>query len=332
MARPAARIKASIRNGVLRSGPDPDYADGDDASWLEVDWPALTRTEQVGDATINFIDTGTADDPGKPVLLFLHGLSGLWQNWLLTIPAFMDEYRCVAPDVPGFGASTLDREDITIRGYAEIIDAFCQRIGVRRAVVVGNSMGGFIAAELALSFPTRVEKLVLVSAAGLSIEYVRPEPLLAFGYFVTKSRVQSLIPYGRAIARPGLRRLALQMFVRYPEKLSLPLAWELVQGTGRAALLHALKALTSYSFRDRLTEIEIPVLIVWGENDLLVPVGDAARFERLIGANARSVIFEDTGHGPMIERPTRFSELLRGFLAEEARPEDAVPGTHAPAE
>ncbi len=329
MPKTGARISASIRNGVLRSGPDPHYADGDDASWLEVDWPALTHSERIGGATINFVDTGRSSDSDKPVLLFLHGLSGLWQNWLLTIPALMGEYRCIAPDLPGFGASTLDQEDITIRGYAGIIDAFCQRLGVRRVAVIGNSMGGFIAAELALAFPTRVEKLVLVSAAGLSIEYVRPEPLLAFGYFVTKSRVQSLIPYGRAITRPGLRRLALQMFVRYPEKLSLPLAWELVQGTGRAALLHALKALTSYSFRDRLTEIEIPVLIVWGENDLLVPVGDAARFEKLIGSNARSVVFEDTGHGPMIERPTRFNELLRAFLAETPSPERAIPGIHA---
>ena len=67
---------------------------------------------------------------------------------------------------------------------------------------------------------------------------------------------------------------------------------------------------------------------MWGENDLLVPVGDAARFERLIGANATRVIFEDTGHVPMIERPSRFNGVLEGFLEGKPSPEDDVAGVH----
>ena len=74
----------------------------------------------------------------------------------------------------------------------------------------------------------------------------------------------------------------------------------------------ALEALLEYSYRERLAAIEVPVLIVWGRNDLLVPVGDATHYQRLIGDNARVVVFEDTGHVPMIERPTRFNALLRG--------------------
>jgi pimeloyl-ACP methyl ester carboxylesterase len=109
----------------------------------------------------------------------------------------------------------------------------------------------------------------------------------------------------------------MQWVVRYPEKLSVPLAQELVLSFGRPGFVPALKALLQYSYRDRLAQIEIPVLIVWGRNDLLVPVGDAERYQRLIGDNARVEVFEDTGHAPMIERPTRFNELLRGFLAEE---------------
>jgi len=85
----------------------------------------------------------------------------------------------------------------------------------------------------------------------------------------------------------------------------------------------------SYSFRDRLPEIELPVLIVWGRNDMLVPVGDAHRFERLIGDNARAVIFEDTGHVPMIERPTRFNRLLSEFLAGDPTPESEIAGISA---
>ena len=323
MARVGTRIAAGVRNGLLRPGPDPTYADGDDAAWMGVDWPSMGRTVTLGDYEINVVDTGGDD---KPVLVLLHGLSGCWQNWLLTIPAFLDTHRCIAPDLPGFGRSRLPHGGVSIRGYGRLVDELCEALGVRGAVVVGSSMGGFVGAELALSFPARVEKLVLVSAAGLSIEYARREPLLALARALSLWSSRSVTYYERLITRPRLRRAALQMFVRYPERLSLPLTWEIIQGSGKPGFVHALDALTSYSFRDRLPEIIVPALIVWGENDLLVPVGDAARFERLIGGPVRRVIFEDTGHTPMVERPSRFNEVLAGFLAGETRPEADVAG------
>lgn len=327
MTRVGTRIAAGVRNGLLRPGPDPTYADGDDSTWMGVDWPAMTRRVTVGEHEIAVLDTGGGSD--RPALVLLHGVSGRWQNWLLTIPAFMGTHRCIAPDLPGFGDSSLaPRAGVSIRGYARMVDDLCQALGVERAVVVGNSMGGFVGAELALSSPARVERLVLVSAAGLSIEYVRREPLLAAARVLSVTGARSVGYSKQIITRHRLRRAALQMFLRYPERLSLPLAWELMQGSGKPGFVHALDALTSYSFRDRLRDIDVPVLIVWGENDLLVPVGDAARFERLIGPNARRVIFEDTGHAPMIERPSRFNEVLDGFLRDESRPEDDVTGVH----
>jgi pimeloyl-ACP methyl ester carboxylesterase len=117
--------------------------------------------------------------------------------------------------------------------------------------------------------------------------------------------------------------------VRYPERLSVALTHELFQGTGKPGFLPALEALLSYSFRDRLAGIEIPVLIVWGEFDMLVPVGDATEYATLIGANARRVVFNDTGHVPMIERPTRFNALLAEFLAGAPAHESEVEGVSA---
>ncbi len=78
----------------------------------------------------------------------------------------MDTHRCLALDLPGFGDSEMPAEPISIQGYAKTVDAMCDALGVERVSVVGNSMGGFIGAELALSFGTRVDRLVLVSAAG----------------------------------------------------------------------------------------------------------------------------------------------------------------------
>ena len=78
-------------------------------------------------------------------------------------------------------------------------------------------------------------------------------------------------------------------------------------GAGTPGFVGALDAVLGYSFRERLPEIEVPTLIVWGRNDMLIPVEDAYEFERLIGANARAEVFEDTGHLAMLERPSRFN-------------------------
>jgi pimeloyl-ACP methyl ester carboxylesterase len=318
------QLAAMARNGLLRPGADDAYADASDTRWMDIDWSAMLRSERIDGRLVNVLDTG---GEGKPVLLWLHGLSGLWQNWLLNLPAFMDRYRCVAPDLPGFGASEMPRdEDVSIRRYAHTIDALCDTLGVECPTVIGNSMGGFVGAELALSTPTRIDKLVLVSAAGLSTEYLKREPLLAVARLWTVMTARAGARSEPVVKRPRLRRAALQTVVRYPEKLSAPLAWELIQGASKPGFLPALDALMGYSFRDKLERIAVPTLIVWGENDMLVPVGDAARYEQLIGANAEKVVFEDTGHMAMLERPGRFNRVLDSFLAGDHAPERAVEG------
>ena len=319
------QLAITLRNVVRRQGADETYADADDATWREVDWTAMQRTVEVGGRAVNVLDTGG----DGPVLLWIHGLSANWQSWLLNIPQFMGSYRCVALDLPGFGLSHMPAEDISITGYAATVDAVCDALGIEVVSVIGNSMGGFVGAELALAFPTRVERLVLVSAAGLSQENVRREPVLAVGRLLATGAAHTATYQDTLARRPRLRRLALAGVVRYPERLSVALTHELFQGAGKPGFLPALEALLSYSFRDRLAGIEIPVLIVWGEFDMLVPVGDATEYATLIGANARRVVFNDTGHVPMIERPTRFNALLAEFLAGAPARESEVEGVSA---
>ena len=313
------------KSGVFRPGPDTTYLDGDDATWLDVDWPALTTRVEVDGSEVSVVDTGG----DKPPLLWIHGLGGIWQNWLMNIPAFMETHRCVAIDLPGFGQSDLPEGEISITGLAGTVDRVCDHLGIENPVVIGNSMGGFVGAELALSFPTRVAKLVLVSAAGLSTEYLAREPLLAGARIFMALTARTGLRGSPVAKRPRLRRVALGTIVRYPERLSVPLTTELMAGANAPGFLAAFDALIGYSFRERLPQIEVPVLIVWGRNDMLVPVADAEMFEHLIGDNAHSVIFEDTGHLAMVERPSRFNELLAGFIAGERAPEAGVEGVSA---
>ncbi|MET0769609.1 MAG: alpha/beta fold hydrolase [Solirubrobacteraceae bacterium] len=325
MASPRAQLTALVRNGLLRPGPDDTYADGDDATWMDVDWRSLQRTMELLGRRVNVLDTGPVEGGGTP-LVFIHGWSSNWQSWLLTIPGFLGGHRCIALDLPGFGGSEMPAEPISIQGYAKTVDAMCAALGVERVAVVGNSMGGFVGAELALAFPTRVERLVLVSAAGLSIEEASRAPLLA-GARAWAGTATWLGARGQSvITRRRARRLGLQTIVRYPERLSPELTYEITRGAGTAGFVPAMEALLSYGFRDQLSRIEIPTLVVWGRNDMLVPRGDAREYVRLIGDNARREMFEDTGHLSMVERPSRFNRLLAAFAAGERVPEAGVEG------
>src|SRR5919108_829262 len=208
-------MAAVMRNGVLRPGPDVTYADGDDDTWLDVDWAALQRPVELdtqptssagtGGRRVNVLDTGPAGTSQGPPLLFLHGWSSNWQIFLLNIAAFMSSHRCIALDLPGFGYSDMPSGAISIQGYAKTVDAVCDALGVESVSVVGNSMGGFIGAELALSFDTRVERLVLVSAAGLSTEHLAPTPSVGLARVITAGP-----PYTRRLQEPVVRRSRLR--------------------------------------------------------------------------------------------------------------------------
>jgi pimeloyl-ACP methyl ester carboxylesterase len=280
------------------------------SEWLDVDWREHLRSATVAGTRVNYVEMGSG-----PPLVFVHGLAGCWQNWLENIPHFARTHRVIAVDLPGFGESELPLDDITIPGYGRFVDAFLGEIGVERAPLVGNSMGGFIVAEVAVSHPSRVDKLVLVSAAGL---ITVPDRQLALAM-----RIAPLFHYGvaRAIARRehwvrrrGLRRTFLYGVARHPELLQPELCYEVASGGGKPGFLDAFNAVLDYDFRDRLSDVTRPTLIVWGRNDKIVPVGGAHEYERLI-PGSRKVIFEDTGHVPMIERPHRFNRVLEDFLS-----------------
>jgi pimeloyl-ACP methyl ester carboxylesterase len=298
--------------GIPQLAPLPDgYGPDGRSEWLDIDWRQHLRSCTVNGSRVNYVEMGQG-----PPLVFVHGLSGCWQNWLENIPHFARRHRVIAIDLPGFGESELPQEDISIPGYGRFVDAFLAEIGVERAAVVGNSMGGFVAAEVAVSHPARVEKLVLVSAAGVIT--VRPAEL------TVAKRMARLVQFGGArvlarrqsmVRRRRMRSMILYGIVRHPELLQPELVYEVASGGGKPGFMDAFQAILDYDFSDRLPEVERPTLIVWGRNDRIVPVGGADRYEQLI-PNSRREIFEDTGHVPMIERPARFNRLLEEFLGE----------------
>jgi pimeloyl-ACP methyl ester carboxylesterase len=304
---------------------DEGYGVTADPDWRETDWREHLHCAEIEGKRMNYVDIGSGEGPP---IVFIHGLSGTWQNWLENLPYFARKRRCIAMDLPGFGYSEMPQEKISISGYARQVDALCEQLGLGECVVVGNSMGGFVTAEMEIRYPERVTRGALVAAAGISITNLHRRPVLTtariIGAFGATSAAQS-----RFLAtRPNLRWLFTNFVFRHPTRLAPDLVYEQVRGAGRPGFVDALDALTSYDFRDRLPEIKCPTLIVWGDSDMLVPVEDAGEFERLI-PESRTVILEDTGHVPMLERPVRFNELLDEFIEDrgvgaETGPEEQV--------
>lgn len=289
-------------------------------AWLDVDWSRHLRALEVDGRRVNVLDAGRGD-----AIVFLHGHSACWQCWLEQIPDFMATHRVIAPDLPGFGHSEMPAGGVSIQGYAQALDDLLGQLGVDAACVVGNSMGGFVATELALTSPQRVERLGLVAAAGLARRYIGlPTELIRHPGGVALGRVlfgMGGVPEAMArtlASRRRGRRLALGWVTTSAQTLHPALVLELLRGAGGPAAAPAAVALASYDFRDRVPEVACPTLIVWGTVDRLVPVACAADYERAI-PGARKVIYDGAGHVPMLEQPERFNRDLRAFLEEEPR-------------
>jgi pimeloyl-ACP methyl ester carboxylesterase len=281
------------------------------SAWLDIDWPAHQRWIDVEGVPANVVELGSG-----PPLLFVHGLSGCWQNWLENIPHFARTHRVIAVDLPGFGASPLSREPISIAGYARFLEGVCDALSISAAAVVGNSMGGHIASELAIASPQRVERLMLVSAAGISAELVQRSAVMTGGRVLAAVMTRSAARHASLAKRPGTRRFALSFVVRHPERLSAPLAHELMAGAGKPGFVPALEAVLTHRISERLPQIACPTFVVWGEDDHVIPVRDSKRFGELI-PDVRVEVWPDTGHVAMLERPERFNALLESFLGEQ---------------
>ena len=292
---------------------DGDYGRQGRAPWLDVDWQAAQHRLEIDGREVNYCELGEG-----PAILFVHGLGASWQSWLEQMPEFAASHRVVAMDLPGFGYSESPSEDISIEYYARWTAQFMDVLGIESAAVVGNSMGGFVSAELAIKVPARVQRLVFVSAAIFWQNRRRAQPLVQLAKLSDAVVARALVRATDDIAtRRRLRYAALATAgFRFPQYVSDELAHEMVRSARRTdGFLPALQALAGYDLEEELPKISCPTLIVWGANDQLVSVKDAERLEDLI-PDSRREVFERTGHVAMLERPERFNQLLREFLAE----------------
>ena len=311
------RVSSSTWRRPPRSSPPYDaYGPVGRSEWHGHRLAAAPALGPVEGRWMNLVDIGEG-----PVILMIHGLSGCGRTGWRTSrssPATTasSPSTCRASASPRCRART-SRSPATPTRSTRC--STCSR-STSRSSLIGNSMGGFIGAELAIRYPQRIERLVLVAAAGLSVETIRTkrqeglrhraENIAFFNIGWLASRSPTIT------RRAALREAVLLLVVRAPRQAPPELTFELVKGSGKDGFNGALEALCNYPIRERLPEIECPTFIVWGDKDRLVPLKDASVFEELID-DSRKVIYKDTGHLTMLERPARFNADVLAFLREE---------------
>jgi pimeloyl-ACP methyl ester carboxylesterase len=246
---------------------------------------------------------------GPPVVL-LHGIASSIYTWKDVLPALGAHHDVIAVDLPGFGGSAVPKEasgERAVRSVIGVMDA----LGLRRASLVGNSLGGAISVAVAAHAPERVDSLVLIDPAGYNFAAAdRPFVLrLAAGVPTVLADALPLRP----LVSLSLRQVFHDDTLVTPDRVAEYVAP--LRRPGAAAHLRGLLLATEgLGFPGVVRAVRAPTLILWGRYDTWIPVGDASRFAADIPGSR--VVLLEAGHMPQEERPAETAALIAGFLAE----------------
>jgi pimeloyl-ACP methyl ester carboxylesterase len=254
-----------------------------------------------------------------PVLVLLHGIAGSSATWEELIPPLAEQFTVIAPDLLGHGHSSKPPAEYSMGAYASNVRDLLTVLGHTRLSVVGHSLGGGVAMQFSYQFPEMSERLVLVSSGGLGREL---HPILRLAALpgaewvlpgLCSPRLRQVVDRGaRLLARAGLRT--------GPD---LREVWRgyvsLFDAEARQAFIHTVRTAIDIGGQratalDRLyLAAQIPTLIIWGEQDRMIPVKHGRDAHAAI-EGSRLEVFPDAGHFPYLEAPLRFVTVLLDFM------------------
>jgi 3-oxoadipate enol-lactonase len=250
-----------------------------------------------------------------PPLLLVHGLGGAATNWTELAPLLAGRHRLLVPDLPGHGGSSPLPAVSGLEPFADRVALVAEREDMLPAPVVGHSLGGMVVLRLALRRPNDVQALVLAGAAGLSIGNVWGRQLLSVFTTVRPGRLAAR--YRGWVSRSPLLRRLVFGFVSVADPAAL--TNEAVEGFLAAQLLHtdvdsAWQALRRDDPRRELAAVRCPVLVLWGSEDVQLPLDDAFEYTRRLRARLR--VIAGCGHLSIGERPDACDRAIADFLGD----------------
>lgn len=276
---------------------------------------SITRWTKVHGHDVAYRQAGSG-----PVIVMIHGIAGSSGTFASLMPLLAESYTVIAPDLLGHGESAKPRGDYSLGAYASGIRDLLGVLGHDQATIVGHSLGGGIAMQFAYQFPQMAERLVLIASGGLGKEV---SPLLRAMALPGSEYVLPLVlarPFHDAAGSVGgvLGRFGLRADPFLSEVWA---AWtRLTDARAQRAFIHTIRAVIDIagqrvSARDRLyLTDEMPTLIIWGEDDAVIP-SEHARIAHELMPGSRLELVPDAGHFIPFERPELLDRLLRDFLA-----------------
>ena len=267
------------------------------------------KYHKIRNITIHYLVAGT----GPPVLL-VHGLGGSVNFWKPNIEPLSEFYRAFALDLPGHGLS--DKSDFPFSPdyVTELIASLLDSEGVQSASVIGRSMGGLISIAFALAYSQRVDKLVIVDSGGLGTDLhwllrLLTVPLLG-EIMATPTRIGTKILFRKLFYDPRFAESELAEII-YQERKTHGFKKALLAATRAGVDLHGQRK--SIIMLGRISNIKSPTMIIWGEQDRIIPVAHAHAAHKLIHGSSLH-IFSHCGHCPQIEKADDFNRLVLHFL------------------
>jgi pimeloyl-ACP methyl ester carboxylesterase len=302
------------------------------AAWLKLrgpDIPYATLEAKHADSASRFVDLPGGfhvhyqeeGDPGKPLLVLLHGFGDSFTTWEGWVHELEGKFHIITPDFPGHGLTRAPQGfQLAGDGLPDFVDAFAAKLALPKFAVAGNSMGGGVAWQLAVRHPDRIDALILVDAAGFPNEKPPAQMPLAFRLLQ--------YPVGRAVLRNIDNRPLIDEGLKtdvYDKSLITPAIvdrWaEFQRAPGHRAILIGVNFQAQrQATADLLGAIKVPTLVLHGESDPLIEPASARKFAAAI-PGAKLIMYPHVGHLPQIEIPQRSAADVAAFLeAQPARP------------
>jgi len=255
-------------------------------------------------ARLHFVDLNPT---AQPVVLLIHGLGANSDSWQLQFPSLLENgFRVLSVDLPGFGKSSYSGEWKSVGSIAKTIIETLAFLDIDSVFAVGLSMGGPVCLQLALDFPDRVSRLVLVNTFA-HLNVASPENFL---YFL--ARVVLIYTLGM---QAQAQAVSQRVFPRPDQAILRAELVKQVLASNPKAYRSAMLALGKLNLMERLSEIQQPTLVITGEQDTTVPPKNQTAMAQRI-PSARQVMLPNTGHAASVENPELFNTVLLDFLTE----------------